>query len=553
MSIKTYVGIIGGGPVGKTLSILLEKMKIPSLVIERNDMDQIHPQAHYISNRTMEIFRQCSNLDKKILKKTAPIKNWRKFIYCTSLSEEPIGVRDHFIDYKTDDCHYDNGYLSPSKCTHLPQNRLCQILSNKAKNNIYYGMECINYENNNNKIILNIKPTLQSINKTLVNESINKTLVECNYVVATDGAHSIFRDLSKMKMSGLKCLQNLVNVYFTSKYLGEILSKNPGMLYFIYNSHVIAVMVAHDIDIGEFVLQIPYFPPYETVKSDFSESHCISLINSIAGKEIHDVAIHSIKGWKMAAEVNDSYISDNIIFAGDSAHKLPPAGGLGLNLGIGDVNALAWRLARIKFGADKRILEDYARERRLIALYHSRVAIDNFRRSLNIPRAMGLNWELACGLTSNIEQIVKTVSPTVSSSETVSRIKLKTSWIFNLMKPLITGGLSIGRQQINIYQNIPCVWDTIKKKIQTCLEDPWKNLSLVYPGADLAFAYPIGSSDHLVVTNVLLNYFAQPAFCRCRDVFFFRHLVHLSNMLQKDGLVTEFLTFRFGCLMMKIG
>ncbi len=39
-----------------------------------------------------------------------------------------------------------------------------------------------------------------------------------------------------------------------------------GMLYFLYSRDMVAVLVCHDIEAGEFVLQLPYFPPIETIE-----------------------------------------------------------------------------------------------------------------------------------------------------------------------------------------------------------------------------------------------------------------------------------------------
>jgi hypothetical protein len=42
--------------------------------------------------------------------------------------------------------------------------------------------------------------------------------------------------------------------------------KTSGMLYFLYNKDVVAVLVCHDIKQGEFVLQVPFFPPIESIE-----------------------------------------------------------------------------------------------------------------------------------------------------------------------------------------------------------------------------------------------------------------------------------------------
>jgi len=51
------------------------------------------------------------------------------------------------------------------------------------------------------------------------------------------------------------------------------------MLHFIYNSNVVSVLVNHDVKEGIFVLQVPYFPPVESIQDYKSnKDRCISLI-----------------------------------------------------------------------------------------------------------------------------------------------------------------------------------------------------------------------------------------------------------------------------------
>jgi len=57
-------------------------------------------------------------------------------------------------------------------------------------------------------------------------------------------------------MQGEPALQHLINIHFLSKRMGHAASKRPGMLFFIFNANVVAVLVAHDISKGEFVAQV---------------------------------------------------------------------------------------------------------------------------------------------------------------------------------------------------------------------------------------------------------------------------------------------------------
>lgn len=79
----------------------------------------------------------------------------------------------------------------------------------------------------------------------------------CDFLIGTDGAGSTVRKLMGIDMSGEKNLQNLISIHFMSQDLGQyLINDRPGMLFFIFNTEAIGVLVAHDLKQGEFVLQV---------------------------------------------------------------------------------------------------------------------------------------------------------------------------------------------------------------------------------------------------------------------------------------------------------
>jgi 2-polyprenyl-6-methoxyphenol hydroxylase-like FAD-dependent oxidoreductase len=56
---RTDALIVGAGPVGLTLAILLKKQGLSVRVVERRDGPQRAPAAHVLNARTFEIWRQC--------------------------------------------------------------------------------------------------------------------------------------------------------------------------------------------------------------------------------------------------------------------------------------------------------------------------------------------------------------------------------------------------------------------------------------------------------------------------------------------------------------
>lgn len=49
--------IVGAGPVGLTMSHFLNKIDISNVVLEQHPELSVHPSAHFLHPRSMEIFR----------------------------------------------------------------------------------------------------------------------------------------------------------------------------------------------------------------------------------------------------------------------------------------------------------------------------------------------------------------------------------------------------------------------------------------------------------------------------------------------------------------
>lgn len=159
--------------------------------------------------------------------------------------------------------------VSPVSVAHFSQYKLTMLLLKRLENlgfqicapessegnkqscekKILMGHECVSIDASNDFV-------------TVVASSVNngkrvEQKFHCNILIGTDGAGSTVRNLVGINMKGEKDLQKLVSVHFFSKGLGQFLLKeNPGMLFFIFNTEAIGVLVAHDLRQGEFVLQV---------------------------------------------------------------------------------------------------------------------------------------------------------------------------------------------------------------------------------------------------------------------------------------------------------
>ena len=82
--IETPVLIVGGGGCGLSASIFLSNLGVEHLLVERRQGTSHLPKAHYLNQRTMEIFRQHGVADA-IYEVGCPIEKFGKVRWLTSL------------------------------------------------------------------------------------------------------------------------------------------------------------------------------------------------------------------------------------------------------------------------------------------------------------------------------------------------------------------------------------------------------------------------------------------------------------------------------------
>ena len=474
------VVVVGAGPAGLVASLLLSKYHVPHLLVEQLANPDDHPQAHFINCRSMEILRELHGLDREIRDQSAPLDEWRRFVYCTGLSDLPdldqmkadtanslLGVVDHFADGPIED-------HSPAQEVHFPQHDFVQVLRKKVLANQF----CRLIEGRHAEV----REDRDRVTVFLTDRKTDRCQqVQTQFLVGADGAHSSTRkQLGIELISELGTLQHLINVHFFSPELSEWLrSRIPAMLYFVYASAGVAVLVAHAFKRGEFVAQIPFFPPHQQ-SEDFDEHRCITFIRRLAGRPIR-VDIRSIRTWRMGVWEASRFRSrgGRCFLIGDAAHQFPPAGGFGMNTGIQDAHNLIWKIAAALQSdnpdiseSTERLLASYESERRPVAQLNAAISVKNFEKTLLVPSAIGLNLNTANLLSQWIDRIPGPQALKRACFDLALRLGLRqVNWI--------KSNYFIGRHQI--------------RAIRTIFKDSkQKTLQLLFPGQELGFTYTQG-------------------------------------------------------------
>jgi 2-polyprenyl-6-methoxyphenol hydroxylase-like FAD-dependent oxidoreductase len=474
------VVVVGAGPVGLVASLLLSNYHVPHVLVEQLAEPDTHPQAHFINCRSMEILRELNGLDQVIRDQCAPLDEWRRFVYCTGLLDLPdrrrinpesadalLGVVDHFADAPVEE-------HSPTQEAHFPQHDFVQLL----RREVLASKFCRLVEGWH----ADVRENRHRVTVTLTDgQTGRRQWLQTKFLVGADGAHSSIRKQLGIELIGdIGILQHLINVHFYSSELAEWLhSRIPAMLYFVYASAGIAVLVAHAFKRGEFVAQIPFFPPHQRAQ-DFDDHRCIALLRRLAGRPIN-INIKSIRTWRMGVWEASRFRSrwGHCFLIGDAAHQFPPAGGFGMNTGIQDAHNLIWKLARAlgsenldSFEFTEPLLASYEDERRPVARLNATISVQNFEKTLLIPKAIGLNWNTANLLSRWLDRIPAPQALKHTCFHTAMRLGLKQiDWL--------NANHFIGRHR---RQALRKIFKDAKQK----------TLQLLFPGQDLGFAYKEG-------------------------------------------------------------
>jgi 2,4-dichlorophenol 6-monooxygenase len=374
---ETTVLVVGAGPVGLTASLLLAQAGVEALVIDRRDGPHRAPQAHVVNPRTLEIFRQ-AGIDVEHLRTLATDREDGSWVrWMTRLDGEELGVLPY--ERQGDE----NLALTPTPLINLSQHVLEPILLESAraqrKASVHYRQQWEGLEQDADGITARIRD--------LTTGRIHD--VRSRYVLAADGASSRVRRSLGIDMIGPDRLQSFVMIHFEAN-LRSIVETRPAILYWLLDPDSPGALVAHDIE-RTWVLMHAFDPATER-EADYTTERCVEIVRAAIGREDVEPLVHDKSVWTMTAQIADRYRAGRVFLIGDSAHRFPPTGGMGMNTGIQDAHNLAWKLGAVERGqASPSLLDTYEIERRPVAQSNADQSLTNALKMVDVFTALGLS------------------------------------------------------------------------------------------------------------------------------------------------------------------
>jgi 2-polyprenyl-6-methoxyphenol hydroxylase-like FAD-dependent oxidoreductase len=347
MSKRYQIVIVGGGPVGLALAVDLGLRGISCALVERRTAPHRIPKGQNLTQRSVEHFHAWGIADElraaRILPPEYPMS---QIVAYGSLAGEywhalPLRELVNAYYFQTNERlpQYQTERVLQAKLAELPE----------VATWIGWSMEKVEQEASSARI-------------AIVAASGEREVLEADYVVGCDGAHSTVCRQVGIQRAGPDFNQLMVLAVFRSTEFNEALKRfPPRSTYRVMSPDLKGYwkFFGRVDDKEEFFFHAPV--PADTTRDNY-DFH--GLLQEAAGFPFA-CRFDYVGFWDLRIAVAERYRVGRIFIAGDAAHSHPPYGAFGLNSGLDDVANLGWKLAASLQGwGSEALLRSYDEERR---------------------------------------------------------------------------------------------------------------------------------------------------------------------------------------------
>jgi 2-polyprenyl-6-methoxyphenol hydroxylase-like FAD-dependent oxidoreductase len=323
MMTQTDVLVVGAGPTGLVLALWLSKLGVKVRVIDKTAEPGTTSRALAVQARTLELYRQLDLTEAVVAQghRVPAVNLWVKGEAAARIAFGSVGSD-----------------LTPYPFLHIfPQDQHERLLIERLEAlgvMVERRTELIRFADNGDRIIARLRGS-------------DGGEFDCAaaYIAGCDGARSIVRESIGTGFPG--------GTYRQVFYVGEL--------------HV-------DLDEADFLGVFPLAGAGKARLIGTVRDERAADIEKLGFDDVRDRAIAHLKvevnkvNWfstyHVHHRVTDHFRKGRAFLLGDAAHIHSPAGGQGMNTGIGDAINLAWKLAAVVAGhAGDNLLDSYDAER----------------------------------------------------------------------------------------------------------------------------------------------------------------------------------------------
>jgi 2-polyprenyl-6-methoxyphenol hydroxylase-like FAD-dependent oxidoreductase len=331
---QTEVLIVGAGPTGLVLALWLAKLGVKVRIIDTTAEPGTTSRALAVQARTLELYQQLDLTEAVIARghKVPAVNLWVKGEAAARLEFENVGAG-----------------LTPYPFLHIfPQDQHERLLIERLG---AFGVavelrtELLGFAERDERVVARLRGS-----------DGQEEDCEARYIAGCDGAHSLVRQSIGTGFPG--------GTYRQLFYVADVEAAGPAA-----NGELHVDLEEADF-LGVFPLAGQGRARLIGTVRDERAQHPESLkFEDVSSRAIQHLKVEVGKvNWfstyHVHHRVTQHFRQGRAFLAGDAAHIHSPAGGQGMNTGIGDAINLAWKLAAVVHGqAPDALLDSYERER----------------------------------------------------------------------------------------------------------------------------------------------------------------------------------------------
>ena len=334
MTQQCDVLIVGAGPTGLVLALWLMRLGITPRIIDKTAVPGTTSRALAVQARTLELYRQLDLTEAVLARghKVPAINLWVEGAPKARLAFESVGAG-----------------LTPYPFLHIfPQDEHERLLLTRLADlgiSVERRTEFLGYTELDNRVVARLR-----------GPDGEEETCEATYLAGCDGARSAVREAMGTGFPG--------GTYRQVFYVADVDLKGA-----VANGELHI-----DLDEADFLAVFPLAGAGRarligTVRDQRADNAETLRFEDVSGRAIENLKVEVEKvNWfstyRVHHRVTDHFRKGRAFVLGDAAHIHSPAGGQGMNTGIGDAVNLAWKLQSVLKGrAPEALLDSYETER----------------------------------------------------------------------------------------------------------------------------------------------------------------------------------------------